>query len=336
MLAAYALRNYWALLIGVAAGYLSGIIVSYIGHPYRPRLCLTKARELLSFSKHMIIYGMGSFAESRADEIIVARTGASQQLGLYSVASEMGQLPGAELAAPLNRVLLPTLAKIQDEPGRLRLAYLNFVGLVNALTIPAAAGLALVAGEFVEVILGWKWRDAVPLLQMLALYGATRCAYESAVNLFMAIGRPTLAARLSWLNVSFFVAAGLYAMATWGILGVAVARFATGVVVTAVALFVVTRVTEASGRDLISRLWRPLAACVPMAVAVMALADLPGPAVVELATKVTVGGLTYFATLGVLWVLVGRPAGAEQAMLVYASSALRTWRSRRAADGPGA
>jgi len=47
------LRNIWALVLGMLAGRIVGCLVSYLVHPYRPRLNLDieKIKELFGFGK---------------------------------------------------------------------------------------------------------------------------------------------------------------------------------------------------------------------------------------------------------------------------------------------
>ena len=46
---AFWLRNYWALVAGILASKLGGSILSYVAQDFRPRFCMTKARELFRF-----------------------------------------------------------------------------------------------------------------------------------------------------------------------------------------------------------------------------------------------------------------------------------------------
>ena len=43
---AFLLRNYWALVIGIVTGKVAGTALSYLLHPYRPRLSLAARGEL--------------------------------------------------------------------------------------------------------------------------------------------------------------------------------------------------------------------------------------------------------------------------------------------------
>ena len=50
LVAAFILRNYWALVIGMLCNTAFYAVASYLAHPYRPRLDLSRRREILGVS----------------------------------------------------------------------------------------------------------------------------------------------------------------------------------------------------------------------------------------------------------------------------------------------
>jgi O-antigen/teichoic acid export membrane protein len=321
--AAFLLRSYWALVIGVIAGYGVGCALSYAMHPYRPRFSLAKVRELWSYSQWMLIRGVGHFLDMRSDEILVGGLGSTRQLGLYSVAAELGTLPGSEVAAPLNQALMPGFAKIQHDPHRLAAAYLNVLGAVSALTFPAGVGLALVSYEAVVVLLGDQWTDAAPLLAILAVFGGVRASNSLAVGLFLGSGRVAMAAGVSWLNAGLLVAIALPLIGGYGVIGVASARLAGGVLMAILILGAMARLTEVRIKGVIARLWRIVAASCLMAVTVTSVPEIGSGIAVDLIAKVLVGVLTYCAALLLLWRFSGYPEGAERFFLDHLRGLVR-------------
>ena len=59
---AFWLRNYWALVLGILAANTALVILSYVLHPYRPRLSLASARSLFDFSKWLILQNLLFFS----------------------------------------------------------------------------------------------------------------------------------------------------------------------------------------------------------------------------------------------------------------------------------
>lgn len=331
------LRNYWALAIGTVSGYLFGSVLSYLLHPYRPRLCLARARELLGFSLRMVSLSVAYFAESRIDEILLGRLATNRALGLYSLASELGQLPVSEVAAPLNRSLMPALARIQQEPGRMNAAYLNVVGTLAMVVVPAGVGMALVADPFVRVVLGYQWLEAVPLLQCLAVYGVFRSLYMCPMHALIAYGRPGVSAHFAWTGALLLGVIGYFLVVAHGALGMAWARTLVGALVFVIAMASMARVTGCRIRAQLARFARPAAAAALMAGALLALpvADWPHP-LVELGAKVALGVLVYAAATLALWYAAGRPDGGERMALDTLRRRLQRTRAAPAAQGPAA
>jgi len=313
--AALWLRSYWALVIGIAAGYGIGCALSYAMHPYRPRFSLSRVRELWSFSQWMLIRSLGHFAGMRADEVLVGGLGSARQMGLYNVAAELGRLPGSEVAAPLNEALTPGFAKLQHDAHRLAAAYLNVLGTVSTVTLPAGIGLALVARELIPLVMGPQWIDAVPLLVLLALSGAVRTGGSLSTSLFLGTGRPGIAAILSWVNAGLLLGLAMPIVGTYGAEGVAAAKVVGGAILITLTFLAVTRVTKITAKDIVGCLWRPTLASCLMAIGVASFPGAGSGLLVDLVLKVGVGILSYAGALLAFWRLAGCPAGAERFFL---------------------
>jgi O-antigen/teichoic acid export membrane protein len=313
--AALWLRSYWALVIGIVAGYGIACALSYVMHPYRPRLSLSRVRELWSYSQWMLMRSIGHFVEMRADEVIVGGLGSTRLMGLYTVASELGRLPGSEIAAPLDQALVPGFAKVQHDTRRLAAAYLKVLGTVSAVTLPAGIGLALVAKEVVLVIMGAQWASAVPLLVLLAISGAVRTGGSLSTSLFLGAGRPGMAAAFSWLNAGLLLGLALPIVGSHGAEGVAMAKIAGGVILIVFTFVGVTRISNVTAKDIAACLWRPVLASVLMVIAVASVPGADGRLFVDLILKVGVGAVSYGAALLLLWLLAGCPDGAERFFL---------------------
>lgn len=310
--AAVVLRSFWALAIGIVAGYVISTGLSYLMHPYRPRWCLERWRHLWSYSKWMVLRSIGHFAETRADEILVGGHFSAREMGLYNVASELGQLPGSELAAPLNNAMLPTFAKMQDDPERMGKAFAKVVGVVGTLAIPAGAGIAVVAEHLVPVLLGDQWGEAVSVLAVLAIYGGMlRWKVSLVVNLSLAVGRPSYAAAVSWFSLLTLVPIA-WAMLHWnGIVGIAIAKILAGALLITVTYFFVNRMVAMSVVDLLANLWRPYVATLTMCAVVASLPDPIANHALLLIYKSVVGTVVYILAIALLWLGSGRPDGAE-------------------------
>lgn len=312
------LRNYWALVLGIFSGYLATFVLSYMMHPYRPRLSLKRAAALWSFSKWVLVGNLGSFLSAKADELIVGKMVSPTDLGIYSVASDIGQMATNELARPLNRVLFPLFSTMQDDLARVRATYLKAIGGVNAFTLPTGVGLALLAPEAVEVLLGSQWLAAIPYLSIFAIYGAVRFLYSSAPSLLTALGYVRKCAYLQWFESIMLVLLCIGGGLAYGLPGIALARVLVAVGVGLLTLSFLKRYVAINLSDFMGTLWRPILSTVLMAVTIQLAATLlPVNLIVMFAGKLVIGIISYVAYALFLWRISGRPDGIESIALSY-------------------
>jgi len=135
---------------GTIAGSCFGLALSYLVHPYRPRLSLAAMRELLGYSKWLQLANILAFASARAADFIIARITGAAALGFFTIAKEISRLPSTELAAPIHRGVFPGYAKVAADPILLKSAYLKVVSVIVLVVFPAGIGLSLVADPVVH------------------------------------------------------------------------------------------------------------------------------------------------------------------------------------------
>ena len=166
--AAVLTHSYWALLVGMGVSRVARVAVTYLIHPYRPRLSLAGWRELAGFSFWLWAAGMASLVWNRCDTFIVGHFFGSAKLGLYMVGSEVALLPLSELVAPAAGVLMASFAYSQRSGGKAAGNALPVAGALLLGVTPMALVLSAGAGYVVTVLLGAKWVEARPLIEIMA------------------------------------------------------------------------------------------------------------------------------------------------------------------------
>lgn len=321
---AFWFRSYWALVAGILFSKVAGTTISYLMHPYRPRLTLSRVRALFVFSRWLLLNNLVSFLKERSSDFFLGRFVGARGLGTYNVAYELANLPTTEISAPINRALLPGFAKI-DDTAKLESAYANALSVLALLALPAAATLFAVAPFVVAVLLGQKWLDAIPLMQILAFNGALLLFHSSISSVLFARGFP---GRVTFTNGCF--AALLIGLLTvtfnvWpqvGVTGAAIVALTTSAVCTPLYLYQMRRCLGVSPMLFLIAVARPvlassaavfavgwlLPAYVPAMPAAAAVACLLGGSALSVAV--------YAAVLWLLWHLAGRPQGTGEHMVI--------------------
>jgi O-antigen/teichoic acid export membrane protein len=310
---ALAFHSYWALVIGSLASQVAGVIISYILIPYAPRFSLKHWRNLFSFSSWLALSSGLNALNWRADQLALGAMMGNAPLGQYTVGDNLASLPVRESTAPISTVLFPAFSRLQDDPQRLRQAFLRSQRLLVATALPVGVGFALVAAPFINLVLGSQWTSAALVAQILSTVFAAH-AFSMPVNpLAMGLGRTRILFVRDVVNIAVRYPLIFVGLFTGGLLGLLFARCVSGVISIAIDMYLARRLAGVGMLTQLVSSWRPLAATLNMAAAVWAVGALTGGAgILGLVLMILAGGATYFGTTLVLWWATGKPAGPER------------------------
>jgi len=312
-------RSYWALVAGMLVGTLASTLLSYALRPYRPRISLSRTREIFAFSGWMSLMTMVTTLSMETDKIIVGWLLGVSEAGLYFMTQRVGVLPTRELISPLQRILFPSFSEIAHDRPRLRRVVVESLNVLGSLSLPAGFGFALVAADVVPLALGERWLPIVPLLAVLVPFLGVRATVSMTVPCVMALGETRRLFQVSLVYAFIHVPA--FVAGTWlfGLTGAIVSIVAAGVVYIALSVWLLERTLEIRWRELLAPLRRPLGATGLMVAAVLAIGWvlreglLPAAgAWSSLLTRVFAGAIVYSSALYAMWRLEGRPPGIEQ------------------------
>ena len=134
---------------------------------------------------------------------VIGRWLGAASLGLFTVATMLASMPMSQIAGKVSRVAFPLLSKIRDDRERLKTAYLQHAGLLVAVISPALFGLFAIAPVAVPLLLGEKWLDLTPIMQILCLSYIFQTTAFPYASLLLAVGRADWGFRwnLFWLVV---------------------------------------------------------------------------------------------------------------------------------------
>jgi O-antigen/teichoic acid export membrane protein len=174
------------------------------------------------FSAYMLGHRMLFYLQTNADRFLIGRFLGAGALGVYAVGYNTMLVPASKLGGPLQRVMSPAFSRIQDEPERIAAAWARVTRMMAAVSVPALAGLIVVAPDFVPVVLGGQWTAAVPVVQILAWVGIVQALQTLNNDILMARDRTRTIFRFSLLLSSAHVLAFVVGL-EWGVVGVAAA-----------------------------------------------------------------------------------------------------------------
>ena len=182
----------WSLVWGQVAGRVVEGSALYWLSGWRPRFEFSSklARELFGFGKHLWAFSILSAVGGVLDRAIVGRTLGAASLGIYHMGSNLANLPAQQITFLVNRITFPALARMQGDPARMAAALRKALAHVSIVTLPVTAGLIVAGPQLIGTVYGPRWEAAVPVLQVLALFGMTLSISSVTGPIFQAMGRP--------------------------------------------------------------------------------------------------------------------------------------------------
>jgi O-antigen/teichoic acid export membrane protein len=291
--------------------------MSYVLIHYRPRFSIAHWRNLFSFSSWLALSSGLNALNYRADQLALGAVLGPAPLGQYSMGDNLASLPVRESTAPISNVLFPAFSRLQDDPARLRDAFLRSQRLLVAMALPIGVGFALVAGPFINLVLGPEWTSAALVAQVLGAVLAAQAFSMPVTPLAMGLGRTRLLFVRDIVNIVVRYPLIFVGLFTGGLLGLLLARCISGTIAILIDMYLARRLADVGLVKQFVANARPIAATLVMAACVWAIgaASAGSPEMLQLALMIPAGGISYFGTTAALWLAAGKPAGTEREAL---------------------
>ncbi|HYG47796.1 MAG TPA: oligosaccharide flippase family protein [Allosphingosinicella sp.] len=328
--AAFWLRNYWALVVGLMCQSSFFAIASYIAHPFRPRLSIRRRAELLGTSLWIFAHAVTQTVQMQIERLVMGRFSSNHIIGLYSVSKDLSEIFTQEIATALNRVTFVTVARTDEPLAPLTTA--QILGVYAMIAAPMGFGLAATAESAIHLLLGAEWIGAAPYLKIVAVYSAFYAVYKVIASSLQAAGFARRAAFMSGAGALCLTI--VIAGAAWirpDVMTVAFAAFAANFLVLAGGIRVIAGYSGQNPFALGLHVFRPFAAAAAMAAAVRLLGPDSGSAIVDMSGAVAIGLVAYPLFLLGLWWASGRPPGGEREALNFLIEIRQRLRRRPAA-----
>ena len=292
--------GYWSLALGGLAGAVIAAAMAVIARPYslaRPRW--TEIKHALGFSGDVLGSRVAWYAYANSDFLVAGRLLGQAPLGAYTIAWTIASTPVEKITNMITRVTPAFFSAVQDDKPHLRRYLLGITDGLALLTFPASLGMALVADQFVLVVLGPKWAAAIIPLRLLALYAAMRSITTVFPNMLFAM-RHSRFVMWNTIIAAIVFPTAFYYSSRWGTTGIGMTWILLYPLITAPFVWRTFVATELS-------VWTYLRSMVPairasfvmiiMVVAVRAAAPATWSLAVRFAISVLGGVLSYSAIL---------------------------------------
>lgn len=169
--------------------------------------------------------------------VVIGKYFSAAQLGYFTRARSLEQLPTGFFYNAFNRVFYPLLAKISDDDAQLKHYYSQLMRIIVFVVTPTLVYLGVIAEPLFRWLLTEKWLPAVPYFQILLISGIFYPIHKYNLNICYLKGRSDLVLRLSMLHNSLLLVGALSAI--WlGIYGLLYSLVIVTILITIINSFV--------------------------------------------------------------------------------------------------
>jgi len=207
IVAAFMIRNVWALVIGFVAEAAMLCLFSYILVPFLPRFRIDREclRELMKFARGMFGLPILAMLSFQIDVMVLGKLVSDKDLGMYFLAISLVNIPMDFFSRVVGPILLPTFAENQSDKAAVRTIVLKITKVVAILALPFTAFLAVCASSVLSVAYGLQYAAAAVPFMFLCARVSIRAQNIVLAQLYLGLGRPYLLRRFNIIRIVVLV-----------------------------------------------------------------------------------------------------------------------------------
>lgn len=200
---AYSGFSYWSLAWQQIIFITCVNIGRYYYVPWRPsaNIDFSPVRKMFAFSSKMLVTSIINTVNVHILTVIFGRLFSAAAVGNFTQANKWNVTAHTFVSGTITQVAQPVLASISEDE-RERRVFHKMMRFTAFLSFPCMLGLSLIAHDFILVLLGERWAQCVPLMQVLCIGGAFMPLYALYQNLAISSGRSDI---YMWCSIAQIV-----------------------------------------------------------------------------------------------------------------------------------
>ena len=171
----------WSIVFATLAQQVLVTVCSYAMAKVPLQWSLEKAsiKRVWGVGSRYSLIGFLEFMWGTIETLFIGRMLGQTTLGLFNRAQMLTNLPVELAVGAVTKVLFPALSAMQGDRPRLADGFVVMLLCAGGLSVAVAGTFVAAAGDIVHLVLGPRWAEAVPLVQILALAVPSAFSYVS-------------------------------------------------------------------------------------------------------------------------------------------------------------
>lgn len=210
-----------SLVIAMAVSALFEVLLSFKVFSLKPKLVWSKNKflEIINTGKWITGASITNYLFENVDDMFVGRMLGTSSLGIYQQGYRIASMPASEVGEIFNKVTFPIYVSIKGDTKRVRSAFIKTLIFITVCVSLYGFAVFYLADKIVYYLLGENWIAAIPVLQVLSIYGVLKAISNSFFSVFLGIKREEIVTITSTIRAVVLIASIYPLIKIFGVLG---------------------------------------------------------------------------------------------------------------------
>lgn len=197
----------WSLVVSYLVKNFINLAQLYYYSSWKPRFKFSKNKFNIHFN-----FGFKLMLISILDAVflnifplIMGKFFSVRQVGLYTQAETLKQLPVSNITGAIGKVTFPLFATIQSDDEKLKNSYIKITELILSLLAPLLLFMAVLSKPILVFLYSSKWEEAAPFLSILCIASILPLVNMYNVNILKVRGKSSLLLKIELINKALIV-----------------------------------------------------------------------------------------------------------------------------------
>lgn len=214
----------WALIVQYILYSLIRTSTTWIVTKWKPLILFSKQsfKTLFGFGSKLLLSTFIAELYVNFQQILIGRYYKPADLGYYSQARQLQQIPTGTVSQVINTVAFPAYAQLQNDRQSLRDLFRQNVRIVAYFNSAIMMLLASIAQPLIILLYSSKWIGSIGYFQFLCIgFGLFLAVHQCSLSVLKAVGKSDYVLKLEIIKKILgivFILVGLNIWGIWGIL----------------------------------------------------------------------------------------------------------------------
>lgn len=181
----------WSLVASALLSATVSVILLWKMSSWRPTLefSFQSLKELFNFGGLMLLSNLVETIYTNIQSLIIGRWYSAKDLGYYSQAKKLEEVPTNSLSAIVNEVSFPIFSALQDDKTALLTGVRKNVKAITYLNFPLMVMMIVIAQPLINLLYGAKWLTSAPYFQILCVSSMIYTLNTLNTNVIKSLGK---------------------------------------------------------------------------------------------------------------------------------------------------